>query len=176
MSLLTEVAPEAATGTVAEIYKMAEEMMGAIPNGIKVHSVNPAMMKMFWDYLGYVMNHPTLSGELFTCIRMLVSIQYKCEYCIRLNEGMLMNMSGYTAEQIAEIKIDPMNAPLTDKEKALLAYVIEATEDANAVGANEVDKLRREGCTDMEIYDALRHGANQVMGDILLNAFKVELD
>ena len=174
MSLLSKVELNEATGKTAEIYQQAEQMMGYVPNALKMHSINPAMLEHLWEYMGTVMDHPTLSGELFTCIRMLVSVRYDCQYCIHMNESMLMNMSGYTAEQIAAIKQDPASAPLLEKEKALLDYVIRAVRDSNAVDERDVDKLRAHGCTDLEIYDALRHGANQVMGDILLNAFKVE--
>ena len=176
MSLLEQIETEAASGSTAEIYQMAEQMMGYVPNALKMHSVNPPMLENMWAYMGSVMNHPTLSGELFTCIRMLVSIRYKCEYCIHMNEGMLINMSGYTAEQVAGIKSDPSTVPLSDKEKALLLYVLMAVANSNAVGETEVQALREVGCTDAEIYDALRHGANQVMGDILLNAFKIPIE
>ncbi|MCW8964414.1 MAG: hypothetical protein OQL16_11515 [Gammaproteobacteria bacterium] len=176
MGLLTEVEAAEATGKTAEIYQQAEQMMGYVPNALKMHSVNPPMLEHMWEYMGTVMNHPTLSGELFTCIRMLVSIRYQCEYCIHMNESMLINMSGYTLEQVAAIKQAPETAPLLDKEKALLAYVVTAVEDSNAVGETEIETLRAHGCSDVEIYDALKHGANQVAGDILLNAFKVELE
>lgn len=176
MSLLDQIEVEAASGSTAEIYQMAGQMMGYVPNALKMHSVNPPMLENMWQYMGYVMNHPTLSGEFFTCIRMLVSIRYQCEYCVHMNEAMLINMSGYTAEQVAGIKSDPSTVPLSEKEKALLLYVLMAIADSNAVGEPEANALREIGCTDVEIYDALRHGANQVMGDILLNAFKVPIE
>lgn len=176
MSLLTQIEPDDAEGDVAEIYDLAHEMMGYIPNALKMHTVNPQGLKMLWDYMGSVMNHPSLSPELFTCIRMLVSINQHCEYCISMNENMLMNMSGYTAEQVVAIKEDPVNAPLDGKELALLKYVLEAVEDSLSVDEEDIDKLRRAGCTDVEIYDALKHGAHQVMGDILLNAFNVPIE
>jgi uncharacterized peroxidase-related enzyme len=174
MSLLSKVETEDATGKTAEIYEQAEKMMGYVPNALKMHSINPAMLEHLWEYMGTVMDHPTLSGELFTTIRLLVSQHYDCEYCINMNEAMLVNMAGYTHEQIDAIKQDPSKAPLLDKEKALLVYVVNAVADSNAVGETEVNSLRAVGCTDEEIYDALRHGANQVAGDILLNAFHVE--
>ncbi len=176
MSLLEYIDTDEATGSVKEIYDMAEEMMGYVPNALKMHSVNPPMLEQLWQYMGTVMNHPTLSGELFTCIRLLTSIRYECEYCVTMNENMLLNMSGYTGEQIDAIKDNPDFAPLPDKEKALLKYVVKAVDNSNTVGEAEVKVLRDTGCTDVEIYDALRHGANQVMGDILLNAFKVDLE
>lgn len=174
MSLLSKVETEEATGKTADIYQQAEQMMGYVPNALKMHSINPAMLEHLWEYMGTIMDHPTLSGDLFTCIRLLVSERYECEYCINMNEVMLINMSGYTREQIDAMKQDPATAPLLDKEKALLAYVVKAVADSNAVGEDEIHALRAVGCTDEEIYDALRHGANQVAGDILLNAFKVE--
>ena len=71
---------------------------------------------------------------------------------------------------------DPEQVPLDDEEKALLLYVVRTTADSNAASNADIDALRKMGCSDMEIFDALHHGARQVAADIMLNAFKVEND
>ena len=176
MSLISEVEPGEATGAVAEVYQQAEQMMGFVPNALKMHSINPLMLEHLFTYIGTVMQHPSLSGKLFAAIRMLVSVDQKCDYCIGLNEGMLINNYGLSADEVAAMKANPEDAALDEKEKALLLYTIKATRDANGVGETDIQQLRDIGCTDPEIYDALRQGATQVMGDIMLNAFKVEND
>ena len=176
MSLITQVEAGDASGIVAEVYQQAEQMMGYVPNALKMHSVNPFMLQQLFTYMGTVMQHETLSGKLFAAIRMLVSVDQKCDYCIDLNEGMLINAYGMSADEVAAMKANPEDCGFDEKERALLLYTIKATRDSNGVGEADIQILRDIGCTDLEVYDSLRHGAGQVMGDILLNAFKVEKD
>jgi hypothetical protein len=48
--------------------------------------------------------------------------------------------------------------------------------DSNGVTAGDLDRLKALGSNEREIFDALAHGSQQVAGDIILNAFKVEAD
>ncbi len=176
MSILNTVAPEQAEGQVADIYKSFEQQIGFIPNAFKVSSVSPTMMQQHWDYIGYYIQHPSLSKVLTTLIRLLVSEKVDCEYCINLNTALLINDAGMTAEQVMAIRDDPATAPLDDKEKALLLFVLDAVVDAHAVSQADLQMLRDLGCSEQDIYDALNHGARQVGLDIMLNAFKVEND
>ena len=132
-------------------------------------------LRQLWDYIGTIVQHESLSPALFTIIRLLVSEQQKCEYCVGLNAGFLMQ-EGMTEEQIDAIKADPQQAPLNDKEKALLLLVMKAAKDSNSLTAEDMDKVRAQGASDREIYDAIGHAANQMWGDMMLNAFKVERD
>jgi AhpD family alkylhydroperoxidase len=176
MSLLKTIEPEQAEGKVGEVYQGMNDAIGFIPNAIKMFSINPKMLEEQWHNLGYYIQHPTLSGKLFASIRMLVSVTHHCEYCIDFNAGMLLNQLGVTSEQLEAMKQNPENAPLDEKEKSLLVFVIKAVSDSNSVSEVDIQELRRQDCTDLEIFDALAHGARQVSGDILLNAFKVEKD
>jgi len=176
MSLLKTIELDQAEGTVAETYQEVEKVLGFVPNALKMYSTNPVMLGLRWEGIGYYLRHPTLSGSLFACIRLLVSVGQRCDYCINLNTGMLVNQLGVKPEQIEEMRENPEHAPLNDKEKALLLFVVRAVRDSNGVAPSEIESLRGLGCTDLEIFDALSHGAQQVAGDILLNAFKVEND
>jgi len=176
MSLLKTIDPESAQGVVAQIYNEIKELFGFVPNAIRMDSINPEHMARHWAGIRQVLDHPTLSQQLFTTIRLLVSETQRCEYCIGLNAGLLMQMHGLTQEQIAGIVADPASAPLDAKEKALLLFTLRAIEDSNATRAEDIEELRQAGAGEREIYDALAHGCQQVAGDIMLNAFKVEPD
>ena len=139
-------------------------------------SSNPVLLKQQWEYYGSIMQHPTLSMPLTTCIRMLVSQAGNCGYCIDMNAGMLINMAGWTPEQVAAIRADYKNSPLSDKEKTLLSLVLKSTTDSNNVNASDLQAARTAGWSDSEILDAVNHGARMVASDILINGFKVERD
>ena len=176
MSILQTVKPENATGEVAAIYAQIQEAWGNVPTAIQVFSSNPVLLKQQWEYYGSIMQHPTLSMPLTTCIRMLVSQAGNCGYCIDMNAGMLINMAGWTPEQVAAIRADYKNSPLSDKEKTLLSLVLKSTTDSNNVHASDLQAARTAGWSDSEILDAVNHGARMVASDILINGFKVERD
>jgi alkylhydroperoxidase family enzyme len=87
-----------------------------------------------------------------------------------------MQMYGMSAEDIARVKQSPQQAPLEEKELALLQFVMQGIGDSNSITAEDMEALKQKGCSEREIFDALAHGAWQVAGDIMLNAFKVEPD
>ncbi|MCB1733610.1 MAG: hypothetical protein H6981_01690 [Gammaproteobacteria bacterium] len=176
MPLIHTVTPENATGQVAETYAQIKAAFGFIPNAIQLDSINPAHMARHWAGIQDAVGHKTLSGELFTTIRLLASEIEHCEYCIGLNAGMLMQMHGRSVEEIAAIKADPAAAPLNAKEKALLVYVTKILKDSNSGTADDIAALHAAGADDREIFDALTHGAGQIASDIILNAFKVDPD
>lgn len=175
MSLLAVAEPDQATGELAAVYAGTMEAIGMIPNGMKMQSVNPMAVRGMAENISYVMGHPSLSPVLFTLIRLGVSSDHSCAYCVNTNKGILMS-AGMSMEQVEAILADPSVAPLDDKEKALLLYTLKAVKDSNAVGEAEIAVLREAGASDLEIFDALSHGAQQLAGDVMINALKVEDD
>ena len=176
MPLIQTQTLENATGDVAEIYKQMQQAWGNVPNGFAIFSASPLWLKQQWEYVGYYMQHPTLSFPLLAVVRMLVSAGQKCDYCIDMNAGMLMDMAGWTPEQVAATRANVNDAPFTEREKALMRLVLKAVRDPLAVTALDLEDLRVQGWSDQEILDAVNHGARQVASDIVFNAFKVERD
>lgn len=113
---------------------------------------------------------------LTTCIRMLVSQAGNCTYCIDMNAGMLVNMAGWTPEQVAATRADYRDSPLSEREKNLLGLVLKSTRDSNQISSHDLQAARDAGWSDSEILDAVNHGARMVASDILINGFKVERD
>jgi AhpD family alkylhydroperoxidase len=118
------------------------------------------------------MRHKTLGGKLLAFIRLLVSEQEQCDYCIGMNSGILLQY-GVLPENIAEIKLDPSKAPLEEKELAMLLFVLSMVKNSNAIAQGDVDKLRNLGWNDTEILEASYHAATQVGVDKIFNAFKI---
>ncbi len=176
MALITTTPPQQAEGKTAEIYQDIESKFGFIPNAIQLDSINPNHMARHWEGIKEAIAHESLSAKLFTLIRLLVSEATHCDYCVGLNAGILMQMHGMSAEDIARVKQSPQQAPLEEKELALLQFVMQAIGDSNSVAAEDIEALKQKGCSEREVFDALAHGAWQVAGDIMLNAFKVERD
>lgn len=176
MTLIATIKPEQATGKVAEIYGQMQQAIGRVPNAFQLYSASPAVLENQWANTGYYFQHPTLGLPLLASIRMLVSQTNECDYCIGFNEALLIERAGFTPEQTAAAKRNPADAPLPEKDKAMLLFVLKATHTPKAVGAADLDGLRRLGWTERDIFDAVNHGARNVAVDILFNTFKIEND
>ena len=176
MSIISTVAPEQASGAVAQVYEQVKQAFGRVPNAMRLFSVSPEIQAMQWQHTAYYFQHPTLGFPLLASIRMLVSQSNDCEYCIGFNEALLIERAGFTAEQTAAAKRDAAAAPLDPKDKAMLLFVLKATRTPKQVTAADVDALRRLGWTERDVFEAVYHGARNVAVDILFNAFGIEND
>ncbi|MCB1865226.1 MAG: hypothetical protein KDG50_07320 [Chromatiales bacterium] len=176
MALIETVDPASADGLLAEIYADISGMIGFVPNAVRLDSINPDHLARHWAEIKEAMQHPSLSQPLFATIRLLASEMERCEYCVGLNAGMLMQMCKLDVDAVNAIKADPDAAPLDGRESALLRFVMKALKDSNSTDAADIQVLRDAGLSDREIFDALAHGAQQIAADIILNAFKVDPD
>ncbi len=174
MPLLNEIAPEAAEGEVADLYRDFEKTIGFVPNAFRAMSASPGLLALHWERVRFHFQHPSISGRLGAAIRMLVSKQANCPYCIGINAGILMQQFGMTADDINAMQADPSRAPLDDKEKAMLLFVLKGISDPHSVGESDIAGLRKLGWSDRDILDGLDLGAYQMAMDTLINAFKVE--
>lgn len=176
MSIVNTVSPEQASGKVADVYAMVTQYLGRVPNALQLYSASPDLLEQVAQQNGYYMQHPTLGFPLLAMVRMLVSQQNDCAYCIGLNESLLINRGGYTPEQIAETRRDPNQAPLPDKDKAMLLFVLKGTKAPKSIEVADLERLRALGWTDRDIVDGLYHGARNAAVDIMFDALKVEND
>ena len=176
MSIISTVAPEQASGKVAEAYGQIQQMMGRVPNAFQLYSSSPILLEQQMQQIAYYRQHPTLSFPLLAMVRMLVSQHNDCKYCVGFNESMLMDMAGLTPEQVAATRRNPADAPLPEKEKAMLLLVLKATKTPRMVEKTDLDQLRALGWGDGDIMDAVYHGARNVAVDIVFNAFKIDND
>ncbi|MBF0466071.1 MAG: hypothetical protein HQK88_14070 [Nitrospirae bacterium] len=173
MPLIKTVSPEEATGKTAEIFAVAKERLGRVPNVYQLYATTPTLLEIQFNSMGYYMNHPNLSMGFLAFVRMLVSVGTNCEYCIDFNKNLLIQ-SGIGADVLNETIKDPKKAPLPEKEKTLLLLVLKAVKNPRSVCASDVDELRNLGWSDRDILDAVIHGANNSAADIIIDTFKVE--
>lgn len=176
MTLIQTVAPAQAEGTVAEVYREVELAFGRIPNVFQLLSSSPELLSLQWQRIRFYQSHPTLSMPLLATIRMLVSAAHDCEYCVDFNAGLLINLADQTPEQVAATRQDPNNAPLSDKDKAMLLITLRATEAPKSISAEDLNHLRDLGWRDRDILEAIHHAAYNMAADAVIDSFKVDRD
>lgn len=176
MPLIQMSSPQNADAKSAEIFRQIEATFGRIPAPMQLMGVSPALLENQWQNLGYYWQHPSLSFPLLTCIRLAVSSEHHCEYCIGMNGALLMNNAGFSAEQVAAVKTDPASLPLPEKERAMLLFTLKATRTPLEVNAADIQELQNLGWEEKDILDATNHAARNLAADIVLNTFKVTRD
>lgn len=176
MPLIHVTTPETAQGQVKEVYDQVAAAFGRVPNAMQIYSASPELLASSWQGISYYSQHPTLNFVLLAMMRMLISEAGKCDYCVGFNESLLINVAGLPAEQVAAARRNPADAPLGEKDKAMLLFTLKATHDSNNVSKADIDHLHTMGWTDRDILDGLGHAAHMVAADVLLNALKVEND
>lgn len=174
MPLIQTIEPSEATGELAKLYAIIEAMRGTVANSAKLFSVSPELLRQQMDFIKFYMNHPTLSMPLLAAIRIMVSSGEECQFCIDYNTEMLINMAGWTFEQVSEMRKDPNSANLPEREIAMLNLAIKAIRNAHGVSANDLDTLREMAWSDSDILDAVSHATRMLSSDIIFNTFKIE--
>ena len=173
MALIQTVSPEKAEGEVKEIYDTMQKNIGMIPDPLQLASASPWMLGMMWQSVQYYTQHPNLGFGLLSTIRYLVAQQNDYAFCTNFNKNFLL-MQGMSEDDIEKIVEDPLQAPLDDKDRAMLAFVMKAINTPDLVEDNDMEKLHDLGWTDTDILDALTHGTNMIGSSILMKAFKMD--
>lgn len=170
--LLDPTPPAADAGGVQAIFDKIQEMVGFVPDAIRLYGISPPLLQTFVGNVGYFREHPRLRGELTAMIRYLVSAQADCRFCIDLNEAMLVN-AGLDQDAVRAARDDVDQAPLPDNEKALLKLALRAVDDPEAIAAEDTATLRDLGWEDRDIFDAAAQAASNRSLNFLLKSFKV---
>ena len=176
IALIDTVSPENAKGDVAKVYEEISTQWQMVPNPIKLYSTNPEMLRHKWDAYQSIGKHKTVDARFQTVIRMLVSADHDCKYCVGMNESLLINAFQMDPEKVMAMKKNPSAAPLPAKEKGLLEFVLKATKDSKSTSKADIDALHKLGWNDSEIFFATSYAAEMVATDILINAFHVKVD
>jgi alkylhydroperoxidase family enzyme len=84
-------------------------------------------------------------------------------------------MQGMSEEDIQKTAQDPAQAPLDDKDRAMLIFVMSAIKTPNAVIQADVDSLHSLGWEDGDILDAMSHVTSMIGASIMMKTFKMDI-
>jgi alkylhydroperoxidase family enzyme len=174
MPLLNLVKPQQATGKVKEVYDMMLEKARVVPVPLQMLSPSPVLLGFTAQNIRYYMHHPTLSYELLAHIRMLVADACDYHYCVEFNAGGLQMVKGVSDERISATLEDPSRAALSDRDKAMLLFVLKAVKTPETVSRQDLDRLHDLDWNDQDIFEAAHHGAGMVAHGLLFKAFKMD--
>jgi uncharacterized peroxidase-related enzyme len=98
--------------------------------------------------------HTLTSGER-EIIATYTSSQNDCYFCQASHGAIAAHYLGDNLELIEQVKRDFQTAPISDKLKALLVIAGQVQKGGKYVRAEDVERAREKGATDLEIHDTV---------------------
>lgn len=173
MGLIQPVDPSQAQGEIKQAFDFFEKAIGTIPTPMALYSVSPDIFKIQMQSLNYFMHHPTLSFALLSSIRYLVAKAYDHQFCTRLNKDFLKKQ-GLTDADVQKMTENPEDAPLDDKDRAMLTFVVKAVKSPDAVAQADMDRLHAAGWSDRDALDAMMHAGTMIVSSVVMKTFKLD--
>lgn len=97
----------------------------------------------------------TLTRAERELIATYVSSLNDCYFCQTAHGALAEAHLGGNAALVQQVKRDPENAPVSGKLRALLAIAGKVQRGGKNVTAEDVERAKREGATDLEIHDTV---------------------
>lgn len=69
------------------------------------------------------------------------------------HHGAALHLLSKDEELVSTLKKDYTLAPIDKKTMAMLDYAVKLTEEPTKIGAEDIELLKRQGCSDREILD-----------------------
>jgi uncharacterized peroxidase-related enzyme len=105
----------------------------------------------------------TLTRAERELIGTYVSSENDCRYCQSIHGAVAANYLGGDEELVRSVKRDFPNAAVSPKLKALLHVAGKVQRGGKSVTAEDIERARKEGATDLEIHDTVLIAANFCM-------------
>jgi uncharacterized peroxidase-related enzyme len=135
------------------LFAAAAERFGFVPNVLKAYAWRPDRFARwrahFDDLMKGTETLPTVDREM---IAVAVSMANGCLYCLTAH-GAYLRMQLGDPVQADRITLDYRRAGLDERRTAMLDYAVKITKTPLECDEADVEKLRRLGFTDEDIWD-----------------------
>ena len=150
MSFLETQSEDDATGEAEKLFAEVRSDMGYIPNFVKLFSHRPEVMAAFNQFLASIRDNMDL--RRYELVTLAAAKEMQNSYCM-LAHGSVLLREFFSAKDLTQIARDPETAPLSDLDKAIMAFAAKVVRDATSTTQEDVNTLRKLGLSDTEIFD-----------------------
>jgi uncharacterized peroxidase-related enzyme len=172
MSFIATIAPDAAEGAAAEMYRRQQASWGFVPNYATIFSHRPNVMAR-WGQLLAELKRP-MNARRFELVTFAAAHALGNTAC-SLVHGKALRAFFDDAEIVA-IAEDRLDGVLDAAEQAMLRFARQVALDASQVTAATVNRLAAHGFADAEIFDIAAAAAGRAFFTKLLDALGVQAD
>jgi uncharacterized peroxidase-related enzyme len=148
MSRIAIPAVDTATGATAEVYAQVKKAAGGLPNLFAaLGHLTPEALKAVLNAEG-VLAAGTLGKQDLETIKLLVSEQTGCDYCVAAH-AMLGKMAGLKPDALQQIRAGQSTGDA--KRDALVQFVLTLQNTRGTIAQEAVDAVRAAGYTDAQL-------------------------
>ncbi len=131
-----------------------QEKAHFIPNVFLTLAHRPAEFRAFFSYHDAIMEREgsTLTAAEKEMIIVATSAANGCQYCV-VAHGALLRIFAKEPLLADQIAVNYLHAPLTDKQKAMLAFALKLSNTPELVQEDDYSLLKQHGYDDEDIWD-----------------------
>ena len=140
MAKIPYVERENASPEIKALYDQVESKLGLVPNVVKAMANSPVLLQGFMPFLGAALGPSAVDAPLKELAIITTSKLNGCSYCTA-HHTVAGKRAGLSVEKINALP-DPDSSLLNEKEKAVVRFAKEVTEDVSA-SDESLNQLRR---------------------------------
>lgn len=152
MAFIATVDEDDATAEVAELYARDREHRGYVPDYARVFATHPAVYEAWRGLAAAVAG--TLDPRRYELVTVAAARRLTSSYCA-LAHGQILAERWYGADGVVQLVEDPEAAGIDAADRALMALAEQVVDDATAITADDIQRLRDLGISDADIAGAV---------------------
>ena len=166
MSYIKTVPLEEATGDVREMYERQQGAWGYVPNYAKSFSHRPEVMAR-WGKLLAELQRP-MDKRRLEMITFAAAHELKHSSCSLAHGNALTPF--FSNAEIGAIAEQGSVDSVTEAEQEMMRFARQVARDASTVGASDVERLKKHGFSDAEVFDIAAVAAGRAFFTKVLDA------
>lgn len=156
MPFIRPLPDEQVTGVVAEAYESGLAEDGYVSNVSRTFSHRPEVLAA-WIRLKDAVTS-TMDRRRYELVTIAAARRVRSSYCMLAHGSVLAN-AFYDSEQVRDIALDHHAAGLEEVDVAIMDLADKVAADASSVTQADVDRVRKLGLSDAEIFDVVAAAA-----------------
>lgn len=172
MAFIETTAPNETTGLARAMLERQQKHYGYVPNYAVVFTDRPDVMNLWADLLAGIRRH--VDPRRFELVTFAAARALGSSYCT-LAHGKVLRERILSPEEMRALAADDPSA-FSEAEVTMMELARKVIADASSVTREDVDRLRRVGLRDDEIFDVVATAAARAFFAKLVEALGAEPD
>jgi len=172
MAFIETTPPNETTGVARAMLERQHDHYGYVPNYARVFSDRPDVMNLWADLLAGIRRH--IEPRRFELVTFAAALELRNSYCALAHGKVLLDR--FLSPEEMRALADGDASALSEAEAAMLDLARKVIADSSSVTREDVDRLRRAGLREGEIFDVVAAAAARAFFAKLCDALGAEPD
>jgi uncharacterized peroxidase-related enzyme len=156
VAFIEPISEDDATGATGAMYQADFAEDGYVSNVARAFSHAPEVMDAWAGLIVSIRDR--MDRRRYELATLAAAEQLRSSYCT-LAHGVVLASQVYDEQRVVEIVADRSTANLDETDRAVMDLAAKVAADATAVSQDDVDRLKRLGLTDAEVFDVVAAAA-----------------